>query len=634
MLDESLSSDKVPERIDEVKRHAGERPAALLRHRDRPMSAQASGHGPRAAWRDLGVLLSQYRGRLALGFALMVVNRLSAFVLPASSKVIVDGVTGGAGAELLTLVGAVVGLATIIQAGSGFALAQVLGVTAQRAIADLRKAVHLHVLHLPLRHLDSTKTGVLVSRIMTDADGIKSLVATGIVELVGGLLTTAIGLGVLLYLNWRLTLVTIAVLGAFGGAMTFAFTRLRPLYYQRNRAQADVSGRLAETLGGIRIVKSYTAEAREHAVFTEGVERLFAIIRRDLLASHATSSLSVVLVGLVAVVMMVLGGRAVIAGTMTLGDLAMYTIFIMVLNSPVVQIALVVTQLTEAFAGLDRIREIRSLATEDDEDASRLPLPTVRGDVVFDAVTFEYAPGAPVLKAVSFVARQGSTTALVGPSGAGKSTLIGLVMAFNRPTGGRILVDGLDLAAVRLRDYRQQLGAVLQEGFLFDGTIADNIAFSKPGATLDEIRRVSRIAHCDEFIDRFERGYDTIVGERGVRLSGGQQQRLAIARAVLLDPRILVLDEATSSLDSESEALIQDGLQALRAGRTTFVIAHRLSTIMSADQILVMDHGEVVEQGTHQVLHDAGGLYRQLYDRQYRAALERFTNPGEEMEPA
>jgi subfamily B ATP-binding cassette protein MsbA len=386
-------------------------------------------------------------------------------------------------------------------------------------------------------------------------------------------------------------------------------------------------------LGGVRIVKAYTAERREDRVFARGAHRLFRNVAKSITAVSGVSTASTVLFGVVGILMMVLGGRAILAGTMTLGDFVSYVFFTGMLAAPMVQVASIGTQITEAFAGLDRIREIREMPTEDDEDATRLPVARVEGEVRFDDVTFEYTPGVPVLRHISFEAPAGSTTALVGSSGSGKSTLMSLVMAFNRPTEGRVMLDGRDLSTLRLRDYRSRLGIVLQDNFLFDGTIADNIRFSRPGATLEDVKRVSRIAHCDEFIEAFELQYDTIVGERGVRLSGGQRQRVAIARAILADPAVLLLDEATSSLDSESEALIQDGLRALRAGRTTFVIAHRLSTIMSADQILVLEAGEIVERGTHAELLAQDGRYRQLYDKQFRLERNRFINPGEDFTP-
>jgi subfamily B ATP-binding cassette protein MsbA len=349
--------------------------------------------------------------------------------------------------------------------------------------------------------------------------------------------------------------------------------------------------------------------------------------------TSAIGAVSTIIVGGVSVLIMVMGGRAILAGTMTLGDLVLYRLFVGLMVSPLVQMANIGTQISEAFAGLDRIREVMAELQEDDDGIERHPLDRVHGDVVFEHVTFEYDPGAPVLRDVSFHAPAGTTTALVGPSGAGKSTLIGLVMAFGHPGTGRVLVDGHDLQRIQLQDYRRFLGVVLQENFLFDGTIRENISFSKPGASLAQVREAARIAHCDEFIDRFEDGYDTIVGERGVKLSGGQRQRVAIARAILADPRILILDEATSSLDSESEALIRDGIQSLRQGRTTFVIAHRLSTIRSADRILVLHEGHLVEAGTHDELVERDGLYRRLYEKQYGLERDTFVNPGEELEP-
>jgi ABC-type multidrug transport system fused ATPase/permease subunit len=408
---------------------------------------------------------------------------------------------------------------------------------------------------------------------------------------------------------------------------------LRPLFRERGQINAEVTGRLAESLGGIRIVKAYTAEKREELVFARGAHRLFRNVAKSLTGTSAVMAFSSLVVGSTGIAMMLVGGSAIRNGTMTVGDLFMYLSFTALMTMPIFQLAAVGTQLTEAFAGLDRIREIRAMTTEDQEDVTRAPLPDIRGEVAFDDVSFEYNPGVPVLKHLSFHSPAGSTTALVGSSGSGKSTLISLVMTFIRPLSGRVLVDGHDLTAVRLRDYRSHIGVVLQDNFLFDGTIAENIKYAKPHAALEEVRAVSRIAHCDEFIEAFEKQYDTIVGERGVRLSGGQRQRVAIARAILANPRILILDEATSSLDSESESLIQDGLRSLRRGRTTFVIAHRLSTIRSADQILVLEGGEIVESGTHEELLAKGGRYRQLYDKQYRFEKDRFINPGEDFTP-
>jgi subfamily B ATP-binding cassette protein MsbA len=563
----------------------------------------------------------------------MLVSRLAGLVLPATSKWLIDEVVGNRRADLLLPIAMAAGAATIVQASTSFVLSQILGVAAQRAITDMRKRVQAQVMRLPVRYFDSTQTGVLVSLIMSDAEGIRNLVGTGLVQLVGGLVTAALGMGVLFWLNWRLTAVTLIVLGIFGGGMAYAFSTLRPLFRERGRINAEVTGRLTEALGGIRIVKSYTAEKREEIVFTKGAHRLFRNVAKSLTGVSATTAGSTVVVGIVGVMMIWLGGRAIIAGEMTLGDLVMYIFFIGLVAAPLVSIASIGTQITEAFAGLDRIREILEMKTETDEDETRRSLPRVAGEVVFEDVWFEYNPGQPVLRGVSFVSVPGTTTALVGSSGSGKSTLISLVMAFNRPTSGRVLVDGRDLAGVRLLDYRRQLASVLQETFLFDGTIAENVGYARPGAALDDIKDACRIAHCDEFISQFPQGYDTVVGERGIKLSGGQRQRVSIARAILADPRILILDEATSSLDSESEQMIQDGLKRLRSGRTTFVIAHRLSTIRSADQILVLEAGEIVERGTHAELLALNGRYRQLYDKQYRFEADRFINPGEDFTP-
>jgi subfamily B ATP-binding cassette protein MsbA len=585
------------------------------------------------AWEEARGLIWTHRKRLALGLGLMLINRLSGFVLPTTTKYLMDDVIQQGHWDLLPKLALAAGAATVVDAATAFANSQVLGVAAQRAITEMRKDVEAHVMRLPIRYFDSTKTGILISRIMTDAEGIRNLVGTGLVQLTGSLLTATIALGVLLYLNWKLTMVTVVILGLFGGGMATAFKRLRPLFRERGQINAEVTGRLAESLGGVRIVKSYVAEKREELVFAKGAHRLFRNVAQSLTGVSGITAFSSLVIGSTGIAMMLIGGNSIRNGSMTIGDLVMYLSFTALMTMPVIQLASIGTQMSEAFAGLDRIREIRRMATEDQEDESRAPLPEVRGEVEFDDVTFEYNTDVPVLKHVSFKAPAGSTTALVGSSGSGKSTLISLVMTFNRPLAGRVLVDGHDLTAIKLRDYREHLGVVLQDNFLFDGTIAANIAYAKPHASREEIKAVSRIAHCDEFIEQFEQGYDTIVGERGVRLSGGQRQRVAIARAILANPRILILDEATSSLDSESEAMIQDGLKALRAGRTTFVIAHRLSTIRSADQILVLEHGEIVERGTHDHLLDVNGRYRQLYDKQYRFEKDRFINPGEDFTP-
>ena len=585
------------------------------------------------AWIEAKGLIWSHRRRLVLGLTLMVFNRLAGLVLPLSAKPLIDDVMLGKQTELLAGLALWVGVATVIQSATSFSLSQVLGVAAQRAITDMRKTVQEHVARLPISYFDSTKTGVLISRVMTDADGIRNLVGTGLVQLLGGLFTAAIALGVLFYLNWRLTIVTIVVLGVFGGSMAVAFKRLRPLFRERGKINADVTGRLGETLGGIRVVKAYTAERREHYVFAKGVHRLLRNVAGAVTGVSAISSFSTLVVGSIGVLMIVFGGQAVASGGMTAGEFVMYLFFTGLVASPLVGIANIGTQISEAFAGLDRIREIRSMATEDEQDATKKSVKDMRGDFEFRDVNFEYDEGVPVLKGINFKAPAGTTTALVGSSGSGKSTLISLVAGFNFPKEGSILVDGTPLSELKLRSYRSHLGVVFQDNFLFDGTLAENIRFGAPGATMEEIREAAHVAHCDEFIDRFDDGYDTVVGERGVKLSGGQRQRIAIARAILANPRVLILDEATSSLDSESEAQIQDGLASLRHGRTTFVIAHRLSTIQSADQILVIEGGEIVERGSHQELFDLDGRYRELYDRQYNLERNRFINPGEDFTP-
>ncbi|HEX7051091.1 MAG TPA: ABC transporter ATP-binding protein [Longimicrobiales bacterium] len=586
-----------------------------------------------SVWREARELAWRYRRHLSIGFVLMLVNRLAGMVLPLAPKYLIDEVINGGRLELLWPLGLAVGGATVLQAATSFSLSQVVSIAGQRAIAEMRKDVQARVLRLPLGYFDSTQTGMLITRVMRDAEGIRNLVGTGIIQLAGGLVTAAFALAILFYWNWSLTLVVIVILGAFAGMMAFAFRKLRPIFRERNRLEGEVTGRLTQSLGGIRVVKVYTAEPRERRVFARGVHRLLRNIASTITGTSAVGAGSTIIVGLVGVIVLVGGGRAVVAGTMTPGEFFSYVLFIGMVAAPLIQVASIGTQITEAFAGLDRIRELRKMATEDEDDGRSETLPEVHGDVVFEDVHFAYEPGEPVLNGISFHAPAGSTTALVGSSGSGKSTTIGLVMAFHRPTSGRVRVDGKDLATLQLRDYRSKLGVVLQDNFLFDGTITENIRFARPGATDAEVREAARIAHCDEFVERFEKGYDTVVGERGVKLSGGQRQRVAIARAILADPRILILDEATSSLDSESEAMIQDGLRTLRSGRTTFVIAHRLSTIQNADQILVLEGGRIVERGTHAELLALGGRYRELYEKQHRIETDRFINPGEDFTP-
>jgi ABC-type multidrug transport system fused ATPase/permease subunit len=584
------------------------------------------------AWAEARALLWTHRRSVGIGLALMVVSRAAGFVLPYSTKYVLDDVLPNRDIRLLGYI-ALAGLAaTLVQSITGYALSQVVSVAAQQAIARLREEVQGHLIRLPVRYFDSTKSGVLVSRVMNDPEGIRNLIGTGLIQLTGGILSAIAALGVLLYLNWKLTLATVVFLGLFGAGMSIAFKRLRPIFRERSVITAEVTGRLTETIGGIRLIKVYTAEDREKAVFGEGVQRLFQNIAKTITGTSLTGTLGLAVVGVIGLIAMYIGGRDVIQGTMTVGSLITFVFFIAMVTMPLIQIASIGTQITEAFAGLDRIRELRDMATEDQEDASKAAVPAVVGRVEFDDVWFEYEPNVPVLKGVTFTAPAGTTTALVGSSGSGKSTLISLIMAFAQPQQGRILIDGAALSSLKLKDYRRHLGVVMQDNFLFDGTVRENIAFTKPGATDDEVQAVAKIANAHEFISGFPQGYDTIVGERGVKLSGGQRQRVAIARAILADPRVLILDEATSSLDSESEQAIQEGLRRLRTGRTTFVIAHRGSPRSPARiRSSCSSGGQIVERGTHAELLAMGGRYRDLYDRQYQFEVDQFINPGEEI---
>jgi ABC-type multidrug transport system fused ATPase/permease subunit len=579
---------------------------------------------PSGAWREAGTLIYQHRHRLAIGLLLMVVSRGAGLVPPIASKFFIDRVVGGEAFDLLVPLAIGLGLATIVQAGTGFAVAQLLGIAAQRATMDIRRDLQAHVVRLPVRHFDATQVGVFVSRIMHDADGLRNLVGTGFIQLVGGLMTAGVSLVILFVINWKITVAILCALAVFGAGLALTLSRLRPVFRERSRQTAEVMGRLSQTIAGIRVVKAYVSERREDIVFTKGIHKVFRSGAQAITGWSVISALTALVIGSIAVIMVLMGGAALSNQTATLGDLSMYVLYTGLVAAPLLQIAQVGTQITEAFAGLDRIRELRSLATEDDEAGTQNPVPTLRGDVRLEKVGFEYAPGVPVLSHVDLVAPAGSTTALVGPSGAGKSTLLSLLTAFHRPTHGRVLVDGIDLSTLRIREYRAQLGLVLQDNFLFDGTLFENLRFARPDASLDEVRRVCEVAHCEEFIARFPNGYHTIVGERGVKLSGGQRQRIAIARAILANPAILLLDEATSSLDTESEAAVQAGLRALRQGRTAFVIAHRLSTVISADQILMMEHGTVVERGTHAELLSLNGRYAALYRRQSSGAQDRL----------
>jgi ABC-type multidrug transport system fused ATPase/permease subunit len=582
-----------------------------------------------AVMRDAADLVRARKGRLALGLGLMAVNRISSLVLPGTTKSLLDDVIRQGRIGMLNRLILIAGLATLLQAVTSFALSQVLGKAAQRSITEMRRTIQRHVGRLPVSFYDQTKTGVLLSRVLNDAEGLRNLVGTGLVEVVGGAVTAVLALGILFYLSVKLTLIAIAVMSLFGFVMQYAFRTLRPLFRERSKINAEVAGRLTESFSGVRVVKAYGAERRESLVFSKSAHRLFRNVAATMTGFSAISGISTLLLGSISVALMALGAHEILAGRMTVGSFFAFTLYIGLLVGPVVQIVNIGSQITEAFAGLERIREIRNEVPEDAAEAAREPLGRIDGEVELRDVHFEYKAGVPVLQGVSFRAPAGTSTALVGSSGSGKSTLIGLVAAFHHPTRGEILIDGKVLSGLRLRDYRSQLGVVFQDNFLFDGTVLENIAYARPLATEAEVLRAARIAHCEEIVAKLPEGYQTVVGERGVKLSGGERQRVAIARAILADPRILILDEATSSLDSESEALIQEGLAELMRGRTTFVIAHRLSTIRRADAILVLEQGRIVERGRHQELLALGGRYHALYTRQYNLESNLFRNPGE-----
>jgi subfamily B ATP-binding cassette protein MsbA len=610
----------------EGSRH-GRRRAAADADQEKPKVSP--GERLRTLLPELWALVRPRRKLLALGFVLMAVNRVCGLVLPASTRYLVDDVIGrGRRDLLLPLVGVVV-LATLIQGATSFAMTQLLSKAAQRLITDLRRQVQAHVGRLPVAYYDVNKAGTLVSRIMHDVEGIRNLIGTGLVEFAGGLLTSALALVLMLRISPLMTGVSALALGLFAVVLTRAMGTLRPIFRERGKIQAEVTGRLTESLGGVRVIKGYHAEAREEAVFSHGVGRLLENVLKTLTAMSVMGLASSVLLGVVSAVVMYVGARQILEGHITLGGFFTYTLLLGFLVAPLFQVVAIGTQLTEAAAGLERTREVLSESPEDRDPRRTVALPRVEGNIAFEDVRFAYEAGRPVLNGISFHAAPGTATALVGPSGSGKSTIIGLIAAFHTPSEGRILVDGVDLSTVRLGSYRTQLGVVLQETFLFDGSIRENVAFSRPDATEEEVLTACRLARVDAFAESFPEGYDTIVGERGVKLSGGQRQRVSIARALLADPRILILDEATSSLDSESEALIQEGLSHLMKGRTTFVIAHRLSTIRRADQILVVEEGRIVERGTHPELLARGGRYAEMYRRQHDVESNLFLAPGE-----
>jgi ABC-type multidrug transport system fused ATPase/permease subunit len=586
----------------------------------------------KTAWKnlpDVWALMKPRRGLLALGFVLMAINRLSGLVLPASTKYLVDNVISKRQIQMLTPIVAGVLGATVIQGLTSFTLTQLLSKSAQKMIADLRRQVQAHIGRLPVSFYDANKTGALVSRIMSDVEGVRNLIGTGLVEFVGGIMTAVIALVYLIHTSVTMTAVAFGILLVFGYGINKAFATIRPIFRARPKINAEVTGRLTESLSGVRVVKGYHAEEREEGVFAGGVQRLLDNVLKTLTATSLMSLSAAGLMGVVSAIIMELGAHKILGGTMTLGTFFAFNIFLGLLVAPVFQIVAIGTQITEAITGLERTREILNEKLEDDEPRRTATVNRVNGLVEMENVSFAYDTRKEVLHEVSFRSEPGTVTALVGPSGAGKSTIIGLIAAFYVPSSGRVLIDGVDLSTVKLNSYRTQLGVVLQETFLFDGTIRENVAFARPNATEEEILAACHIARVDEFAESFENKYDTVVGERGVKLSGGQKQRVSIARAILADPRILILDEATSSLDSESEALIQEGLRYLMKGRTTFVIAHRLSTIRRADEILVVEAGRVIERGTHEILYALGGRYYDLYTKQHAVEANLFLAPGE-----
>jgi subfamily B ATP-binding cassette protein MsbA len=582
-------------------------------------------------WPQIKLLVGPRKGLLFLGLILMGINRVAGLAMPYYSKPLLDKALNVANPDpaFLRHIIEIVVLATVVQAITSFSLTQLLSKAGQRLIAEMRRQVQKHVGLLPVAYYDENRTGTLVARIMTDVEGVRNLVGTGLVEFVGGMVTAVLVFVYLLHRSATVTLTVFAVVGAFVFVLQYGFKTIRPIFRERGKINADVTGRLTESLGGVRVIKGYNAEDREATVFSGGVERLLQNVMKSLTMTSVLSSASTTVLGLVSGIVMWLGGHSVLTGHWTTGDYFQYNIFLAFMIAPLFQIVNIGTQLTEAFAGLDRTYEIMAELEENQVPGRGIKMPPIDGRVRFEDVEFAYEPEKPVLHGISFRAEPGTVTALVGSSGSGKSTIISLLCAFHTPTSGNVIVDDTDLAHVDLNSYRSQLGVVLQDSFLFDGSIRENIMFSRPDATEEQFLAACRTARVDEFAERFPESYDTIVGERGVKLSGGQRQRLSIARALLAAPRILILDEATSSLDSESEAMIQAGLNQLMQGRTTFVIAHRLSTIRRAEQILVVEQGRIVERGNHAELFALGGRYYDLYTRQHGLEANLFLAPGE-----
>lgn len=551
---------------------------------------------------------------LFLGLILIVISRIAGLVPPAATKPFVDDVLVNNNLRMLPQILIWVTVAILIQAVTSFLLTKLLSVEAQHLISVLRSKVQKHLLRLPTRFFDNQKAGALVSRVMTDVEGVRNLVGTGLVQLVGGILTAVISIGVLISISPLMTLFILLPMSIFGFVTLKAFAYIRPIFRERGKINADVTGRLTETLNGVRVIKGFNAEQQEMRIFEEGVEKLFLNVKKSLTSTSLVTSSGTFLVGLASVGIMGLSGYF----NLSPGDFLKFTMFMVFMIAPIVQMSNIGSQLTEAFAGLDRTEELLNIPPEDDGTNRSIQIGPIKGQIAYDRVWFEYEEGKPVLKDVSFTADPGSVTALVGTSGSGKTTIAGLAASYLNPTKGIITVDGIDLSKVSLSSYRSQLGVVLQDDFLFEGTIRENILFPRPRASEQQVQVAVKAAHVHEFTDRFENGLDTLIGERGVKLSGGQRQRIAIARAILADPRVLILDEATSNLDTESEAYIQESLRSLMKGRTTFVIAHRLSTIRQADQILVIENGQIAERGRHEDLIEKKGRYFELYTYQAR----------------
>ena len=595
------------------------KPERKLLSRERAQSLGA------AVWE----LIEPRRKALALGLLLIGIGKAAGFVLPYSSRFLIDDVILKKQEDLLAPLVLAILAATLVQGATSYSLTQLLSKSAQRIIAELRCKVQQHIGRLPVAYYDATKTGALVSRIMTDVDGIRNLVGTGLVQVVGGVLTVVIALTLLFMISPILAGSALVIIFAFVAVLWWAFKTLRPIFRQRGKINADVTGRLTESLAGVRVVKGYHQESSEAEVFAEGAGRLLSNVLKTLTGTAMISLAATLVMGLVGALIMYLGAKEVLSGSLQLGELGSFTAILFVVVSPLYQMVSIGTQMTEALAGLERTHEVLSERPEDEDPRRSVRAGRIQGAVTFENVSFAYKQGKTVLHGVSFEATPGTVTALVGPSGSGKSTIIGLVAAFYNPFEGQVSVDGTDLSTLQLSSYRSQLGVVLQDTFLFAGTIRENVAFARPDATDEEVLAACRLARVDEFAEEFEERYETIVGERGIKLSGGQRQRVSIARAILANPRILILDEATSSLDSESEALIQEGLSYLMKSRTTFVIAHRLSTIRKADQILVIEDGRILERGTHTSLYRAGGRYYDLYTKQHGIEENLFLAPGE-----